>query len=189
MRKWARVKWTEAGQVADLLDWKDDLGPDARTPPEEFFGRLRGDQRLPDAVFFIGQALPRFETVVWAIRTVRDLGRDREMDKPDADALKAALLWVQDPSDQRRRAAYDAAQLAGDRSAERLAALAAFFSGGSLAPDNCPPVPTLPQASGQLAAGAVLLAAHQTPDWTGAINSALDAAETIAMKGVEAGAA
>jgi hypothetical protein len=186
MTIWTRVKWTEAGQVARLLDWKDDLGGDAVIAPEVFFARLRASGRRADAVFFIGQALPRHETVTWAARCVRDLAEGRVVGDLEREALKMTLLWAQDPSEARRRAAWDAAQAAADRSAERLAALAAFFSGGSLAPDGCPPVPTGPKASGRLAAGAVLVAAHQTIDWIGALDFALDMAEAIAERGLAA---
>ncbi len=83
-------------------------------------------------------ALPRYETVGWAARVVRDLGAGGERPRADADALKATLLWVQDPTEPRRRGAFDAAQLADMSCAERLAALAAFLSGGSMAPRQRP---------------------------------------------------
>ena len=190
MDNWTRVKWTEAGQIAELLDWKEDLGERARTSPQVFFETLKVDGRLHDAAFFLGQALPRHETVAWAARLVRDLNQKMPAPKrPDADALKAALLWVQDPSEQRRRAAYDAAQTAAGDSAERMAALAAFFSGGSIAPPDCPPVPAPNQAAGRFAAAAVVLAAIASGDQAGALTQALAAGEVIAAKGLNAGAA
>jgi hypothetical protein len=186
MTSWIRVKWTEAGQVARLLEWKDELGVDATVAPEVYFSRLRAAGRRSDAAFFVGQALPRHETVGWAGRCVRDLGEGLPLGDLEREALKATLLWTQDPSEARRRTAWTAAQAAPDRSAERLAALAVFFSGGSLAPDDCPPVPTDPKASGRFAAGAVLAAAHRTDDWPRALDFALDLAEAIAEKGLAA---
>ncbi len=172
--------------MARLLDWKDDLGAEAAVAPELYFAHLRTGGRRAEAVFFIGQALPRHETVCWAARCVRDLGEGQAIGAPEREALKMTLLWAQDPSEARRRAAWEAAQLAADRSAERLAALAAFFSGGSLAPDDCPPVPTGPKASGRLAAGAVLVAAYRTTDWPGALDFALDRGAAIAERGLAA---
>jgi len=189
MSAWARVKWTEAGQIARLLDWRDDLGDDAMADPATFFGRLRAAGRRSDAAFFVGQALPRHETVAWAAGVVRDLGEGRTTAPRDAEALKVTLLWTRDPSEPRRRAAWEAAQSATDRGAERLAALAAFFSGGSLAPETCPPVPAGPRTSGRLAAGAVLVAAHRADDWVAALDMALDAADRIARHGLIADAA
>lgn len=189
MSEWARVKWTEAGQIAQLLRWDDDLGEDARAAPAAFFGRLRQAGRLADAALFLGQALPRYETVAWGARVVRDLRRDGAGRGPEADALKAALLWVQDPSEARRRAAFDAAQRARDDSPERMAALAAFFSGGSMTPADCPPVPAPKEAAGRFAAGAVLLAAARAPDQARALDQALDTGAAIASLGLEAGSA
>src|SRR5580704_5703340 len=136
MTDWTRVKWSEAGQVIELLDWAAPTEEVGRTSPERYFQDLRKASRVEDATFFLGMALPRQETVGWAARSVRDLTEGRERPRADVDALKAALLWVQDPSEPRRRAALEGAQLAHHACAERLTAMAVFLSGGSLAPDN-----------------------------------------------------
>ena len=183
---WKRVRWTEAAQVAVLLDEEADLGEDARAAPSEYFAKLRESGQLNEATFFLSQALPRFETVAWAARTVRDLRETPLKPGPDADALKATLLWVQDPSDTRRRAAFEAANRVKGASAERLVALAAFFSGGSITPADVPPVQAPKEAAGRFSAGAVLLAAIATQDMTGALNKALDAGSVMADQGVGA---
>ncbi len=171
--------------MTSQLGWAAEPDAVSRTPPQTYFGSLRAAGRLQDAAFFLGMALPRHETVGWAARAVRDLGEGRERLRPDADALKAALLWVQDPTEPRRRAAFDAAQLAGTSSAERLAALAAFLSGGSIAPDNVQPVLAAKEAAGRLAAGAILIAAGSGPDRGAAINRALDDGDAIARAGLD----
>jgi len=183
---WSRVKWTEAKQVAEMLDPEADLGEDARAKPREYFQKLREGEQLNEATFFLGQALPRFETVAWAARVVRDLREKPLKPGPDADALKATLLWVQDPSDARRRAAFDAANRVKNASAERLVALAAFFSGGSITPADVPPVQAPREAAGRFAAGAVLLAASAASDRMVALNKALDAGNVMADQGAGA---
>jgi hypothetical protein len=193
MNSWSRVKWTEAGQVAELLGWDEPLGERGSLAPQAFFESLKAEGRLSDAAFFLGQALPRFETVAWAARAVRDLRAAQPVERPapDRDALKAALLWIQDPSEPRRRAAGDAAEAAADDSAERLAALAVFFSGGSIAPPDCEPVPAPREAAGQLAATAVVVAAMgAAPDEADrALASALAAGAQVAERGVSASSA
>jgi hypothetical protein len=184
MSEWTRVKWSEAAQVIELLDWASPSPEIGRLPPQTYFEDLRKASRLEDAVFFLGLALPRHETVVWAARAVRDISEGRERPRADANALKAALLWVQDPSEPRRRAAFDAANLAHDASAERLAAMAVFLSGGSLAPDNVPAVPPPNDVAGRMAAGAVLVAAAKGPNRVAAISRALDEGDAIARWGV-----
>jgi len=185
MTDWTRVKWTEAGQVIDLLDWASPSEEVGRTRPQAYFQDLRKASRLEDAVFFLGMALPRHETVTWAARSVRDISEGRERPRPDIDALRAALLWVQDPSEPRRRAAFEAAKLANHACAERLAAMAVFLSGGSLAPDNVQPVPAPTDVAGRIGAGAILVAASKRPDRVAAINHALDEGDAIARWGVD----
>ena len=184
MVDWTRVKWSEAAQVIEQLDWADDPGDAARGPPERYFEGLRQARRLEDAVFFLGMALPRHETVAWAARSVRDISEGHERPRADSDALKAALLWVQDPSEPRRRAAFDAAQLADTGSSERLTAMAVFFSGGSLTPENVQPLPAANDVAGRIAAGAILVAAGLRPDRIAAINRALDEGDAIARWGL-----
>lgn len=184
MTDWTRVKWSEAAQVIDLLDWAAPTEAVGRTPPELYFQDLRRAKRVEDAIFFLGMALPRHETVAWAARSVRDLSEDRERPRADADALKAALLWVQDPSEPRRRAAFEAAKLAHPACPERLAAMAVFLSGGSLAPDNVQPVPAPNDVAGKIGAGAILVAASQRTDRVAAINRALDGGDAIARWGL-----
>jgi hypothetical protein len=185
MASWTRVKWTEASQVADLLAWPDDLGEHARMAPEAYFAKLRGDGRLNDAVFFLGQALPRYETVTWAARVVRDLRQPILKPGPEANALRATLLWVQDPSDTRRRTAFEAADKVRNAGPERLVALAAYFSGGSITPVDAPPVQAPREAAGRFAAGAALLAAISAPDRDAALSEVLDKGAAMASGGVD----
>jgi hypothetical protein len=183
MGNWNRVKWTVAGQIGELLEWPADLEGQAGATPSRYFDWLRQNGRLNDAAFFLGQALPRFETVAWAASVVRDAGGG------EADGtLGATLAWVRDPSEANRRAAHDASTVAPQTSPARLAALAAFFSGGSMSPEGQPPVPAPRAAAGRFAAGAVLLAAIQSADQTVTLTKALAAGDAIAAGGVQADA-
>lgn len=169
------MRWTEARQLTSTLGWPDDsLGPDQGLPPADYFDALRGDGRRVEAAQFLGLALPRWEAVAWAARSVRDLAPASTRGPAEEEALKRALLWVQDPTDARRRAAFEAAEAADPGSPERFAALAAFFSGGSLAPEDCQAVQAPPEAAGRLAAGAVLMAAFRGPEPWDALERSLD---------------
>ena len=186
MGNWDRVKWTEAGQIAEILAWPGDLEGQARATPEAYFARLRQEGRLHDAAFFLGQALPRYETVLWAARVVHDLGGAVEESNPDHAPLTAAIRWVEDPSESRRRAAFAAASGPGEGTPARMAALAAFFSGGSMSPEGQPPVPPPRDAAGRFAAGAVVLAAIGTGDQAAALAKALAVGDAIASQGAPA---
>lgn len=176
---WTRVKWTEAGQVTAVLGWKAGAGdPSVSQTPHAYFDALCAAGRTTEAVEFLAQALPRWEAVAWAARAVREMGGMDE--EADARALKAALLWVQDPTEERRRAAQDAAEGAEPDSASRLAALAAFYSGGSIAPPDAEVLPAPRDAAGRFAAGAILTAAARSEDMDEALAASLGVGTAIA---------
>ncbi len=172
--------------MAEIVGWEAPLGDRAAWSPHDFFQALKDEGRHADAAFFLGQALPRHETVAWAARAVRDLRAAEAEPRPagDRDALKAALLWVSDPSETRRRAAWTAAEAATPDGAERLTALAVFFSGGSIAPLDCEPVLAPREAAGGMAATAVFLATQGATDKAAAMDMALALGEGIADHGV-----
>ena len=64
-----------------------------------------------------------------------------------------------DPKDEKRRAAFPAAEAAGIGTPAGCAAAAAYFSGGSLAPPDLPVVPPRRHVTGGLVAAALTLAA------------------------------
>ena len=188
--EWKRVKWSEARQVLSVLGVpEEEAAADPSGSPQAYFDALRKAGRLTDAAAFLAQALPRLEAVTWAARSVRDVGGSRPRKPAEAAALKAALLWVQDPTDARRRAAFDAAAAADGSSPEALAALSAFFSGGSIAPGPYEPIPAPRDAAGRFAAGAVIVAAAKSADMTAALEGCLQAGEVLATEGLQAGAA
>lgn len=178
MTGWTRPIWTEARQIGALLGWPSVPGDGAL--PEHFFASLREQGRHRDAVRFLGQALPRYEAVLWAARAV-----ERWSPGADPRVMAAVAAWLRDPSDPHRRAAYDAARSAPDPSAARLCGLAVFTSGGSLAPANKPPHPAPKAAVGRFAAGAVLIAAADSPSRDAALDQALDDGSRLATGGPE----
>jgi hypothetical protein len=75
----------------------------------------------------------------------------------------AAEEWVRRPTDEHRRAAMKQAETTGFGSPEAWAAVAAFWSGDSMAPPEAPKVPPQPHFTGLAVAGAVALAAARGP--------------------------
>jgi hypothetical protein len=108
-----------------------------------------------DALRFVAYALPPREAVWWATLCVRSVS-----DAPDElEALVAAEAWVQDASDEKRRAAMDVAETLGFDTSQAWTAVAAFWAEGSMAPPDSPAVPPGEELVGHAAAGAVALAA------------------------------
>lgn len=185
MSNWAKVRWSEAAQVLDFVGGPAEDRPQASGTPSAYFSDLRAQGRRSEAADFLAQALPRLEAVAWAARTVRDLAPPPASSPLRTRALRAALFWVQDPTEARRRAAFDAAEACDPKGAEAMAAYAAFFSGGSIGPADVPPIPAPKQVLGHMAAAAVKVAALK--DRTGAaFDRALDAGEALAREGIGA---
>lgn len=169
--RWHGSVWTEAGQVRSLLGWPG--GGDDPLAPDECFARLRARRRGADAVCFLAVAMPRYEAVLWAVRSVYDL-----VCQPDANALAAVTAWLQDPSEARRRDAEAIARAMRTPTPERLCAWAAFLAGGSVAPKGSAPFLAPRDATGRFAAAAVILAA--VPHGDAGLDAVLDAGARMA---------
>jgi hypothetical protein len=111
-----------------------------------------------DALRVLAHALPKREAVWWACLVAAAVTGP---DAPPAAvaALDAAQAWVIDPADEKRRAAFPAAQKAGMGTPVGCSAAAAYFSGGSLAPPDLPVVAPPEDITGKMVANALMLAA------------------------------
>lgn len=133
------------------------LGP--KLTIREYVDALVAVELFSDAVTVLALALPKREAVWWACLCVRS-GTTEKEPAPRGSALEAAERWVMDPSDANRRAAGEAAEAEDHGTPGSLAALGAFFSGGSLVPENVKAVvPPPEEGTTQAAATAVILAA------------------------------
>jgi hypothetical protein len=128
----------------------------------KFLEALQAQELHADACRFLGAALPKREAVWWAWQCVRQGPPGRR--QPQAtQALEAAEKWLNDPSEDHRRAAQPAGEAAGFGTPAGAVAMAAFFSGGSLGPPDLPPVPPPEHLTGVAAANAVILVALLGP--------------------------
>jgi hypothetical protein len=126
--------------------------------PLDFVALLMENSLFPDAVRFIAHALPKREAVWWAWVCARRSAGENPQPKIKA-ALDATEKWIAQPNDDNRRSAMAAAQEAELGTAAGCAGLAAFFSGGSLAPPDAPPVPPGEFLAAKAVSGAVIFAA------------------------------
>lgn len=126
--------------------------------PEQFLAALLEQAEYVEAVTFMSCALPKREAIWWACLCAR---RSAEADLSGADksALNAAVRWIKEPNDEHRRAAMTAAEATGYASPAGLAALGAFFSGGSMSPPDLPPAEPEEHLTARSVCGAVMLAA------------------------------
>ena len=111
-----------------------------------------------DAVRLAAHALPKREAVWWACMCAGAVP-DPALLPADAAARVAAEAWVRKPTDDAlRRVAWEAAQKTSFRSPEAWAAVGAFWSGGSMAPEGQPVVPPAEHLTGVAISGAVVMA-------------------------------
>ncbi len=173
--RWNRVKWTEAGQIAGMLDDVFIADADRGLPPRDWWAARVATGDLSIAVRYLALALPRHEAVAWAAGTVERCGAATA----DArEALDAVARWLQAPDDMLRRAAWARCEPAAGP--VRFLGAALFFSGGSIAPEGLEPVHPDPALCATGAAGAILAAAHRTPDPAAALAAALEAGDRLA---------
>jgi hypothetical protein len=141
----------EPGEEARRL-LRDDLSADA------YAALLTREHLYADAVQFLAHRLPKREAVWWACLCVWKVLRPEPPAK-EAVALEAAVHWVQDPSEANRRAAQKVGEAAGPGTPAGGVALAAFWSGGSMAPPGLPEVAPPTFLTARTLAGALRLAA------------------------------
>ncbi len=111
-----------------------------------------------EAARLAAHALPKREAVWWCCMCARAVP-DPALAEADAAALVAAEAWVRRPGEEAlRRAAMEAAQRTGFKTPEAWAAVGAFWSGGSMAPEGAPAVPPPEHLTGVAIAGGIVLA-------------------------------
>ena len=130
------------------------------TSPSDYLRLLIEKNQYPDAIRFLAMALPRRESVWWACVSAR--GSVSEKTKPQlVAALTAAEAWVYQPTEENRRNAMALAEATEFAGSGSWAAVAAFWSGGSISPPDAPVVPPPEDLTAKAVAGAVMLAAAE----------------------------
>lgn len=152
---------TPLADVAQL----GELGEDARgllpgaTAPEGFVDSLIQAGLFDDAERYLANAMRPREGVWWACLAARAFAEfGGQLSPADQAALAAAEAWVFKPDEDNRRAAHERAMATQFSNPAAWAAMAAFWSGGSMAPPNLPAVPPPPNAFGRAVWGAVAIA-------------------------------
>ena len=129
--------------------------------PRQFLDLLLEQKQFIDGIRFLAHALPKPEAVWWACACARSVAGAKPSPQVAA-ALQAAEKWVADPSEENRRAAMPAAEAAELGTPAGCAAVAAFWSGGSLGPPHTPVVPPGEHLTAHGVASSIMLAAVQT---------------------------
>ena len=161
------------GKAAPLAG-RCELGEEAKKllaedlSPRRYVEIVAEKKLFRDAVAFLASALPKREAVWWACCCARVVAGAKPAET-QARAVEAAEKWVVAPTDENRRAAMPAAEAAKVATPAGCAAVAAFFSGGSIAPADVNPVPppdglTAQMVTGAVCGAAVLAEPEKAPD-------------------------
>lgn len=118
---------------------------------------LTGGRNL-DALRFLVCCLPPRE-VVWLGCLATQNARERvPLTEENAAALGAAEQWVYHPEEEHRHAARVASERGDSGSPASLTALAVYYTGGSIGPENGPEVPPPPGLAARLVESALIVA-------------------------------
>ncbi len=129
----------------------------------EALERLEQAGLLIEATRLVAHALPAREAVWWACACSRHTASSGANPAVESTIRDAAEEWVRRQTDAQRRTAMKEAETAGFGSPEAWAAVAAFWSGDSMAPPEAPKIPPQPHFPGLAVAGSVALAAARGP--------------------------
>lgn len=128
---------------------------------DAYFARLIDEASLEEATRFVAAWLGPRRAVWWATICVWNGLRSTPPEDGDKSisAIDAAVAWVVDPTESKRRAAQAAAVRVGFATPAGAAATAAFWSEGSISLPGQPEVPPPSGVAVKSAANAVLMAA------------------------------
>ena len=181
MSEWGLIQWSQASQITQTMG-KGARPPAPGTRPEQHYAALLEADQLTEAVQFLAHALPRYEAVQWAANAMGHLRPAAERDLDEARAFDTAHQWLRDPDERLRRTAENLAEAMEDPVAEKLLLQAIFLSGGSIAPEDLPPVHPRPDTTAKLASTAILLAVFATTEPENALKQVLQDGEKLAAR-------
>jgi len=149
------------------------------TTPGEFLSRLIEKELFSDALRFVGHWLAKPQAIRWARDCVL-AAAPGELPAPEAVAIEVVNRWLEDPTEESRRAAQDAAEAAQYNGPASWVAIAVFWSGGSIAPVGESVVPPSKGLMAQAISAGLTMAAAADPPQAGArYRAMLDAGRQV----------
>lgn len=136
--------------------------PAAALTPVGFVTLLAREGDGADAVEFLARWLPPRQRIWWGCLALWQVYRPEPPAAIDA-TLAALVRWVEEPTDENRRAARVAGEVLGPRHPVGALALAAFWSEGSMSLPDLPEVLPPPDLSSQVVASTLSLAVNSQP--------------------------
>lgn len=155
-----KIKPVYAQEICQNLEFDEPasqlLSPDLS--PADYLEKLIANELYPDAVRFLAMALPKREATWWACLAARH-GLAEDAPGQEMAAIAAAEAWVYRPSEENRQLTQPVAEATKFKTAASWAAIAAFWSGGSISPVPDVMVPPAEDLTAKAVSGAIMLAA------------------------------
>lgn len=178
MSAWPTVRWSSADQIIAMIGDGEEAPSGSAVEPAAWFRLLRDAGDPTAAIQFIAHALPRYECVLWATRTVVESGVCDRTSEP----IRAIMRWIDDPREERRRQVQAIAETMKSARPEYLLGMAVFFSGGSISTPELPAILPPLDSTAKMAGTAILNAADKG-DRAAVLRRATELGEAIAAAG------
>lgn len=156
----------QCGPVCELFEVSEEglalLDPQATV--EQQLATWRQANLVADARRLLSHALPPRHSLWWALLALTEAHRQNPYPAEVTRAILATRDFVLNPTEAGRRLCHELADAAESTTAGGVIGYAAFLSGGSMAPPECPPVLPMAHLCGRLCGVSVYLAAvHFNP--------------------------
>ena len=145
-----------APEIVEKFKIEVPIPPEPRESPAAFAERLVELNEPNHCVTFLSYALAKRAAVWWLAKCVEMV--ECLHDERDEELLKLVHAWVLDPTDKLRRQLMAAAEDLEMATPICWAGVGAFWSGGSMAPADCPVVEPAEEIFGKAISGGVILA-------------------------------
>ncbi|MCK5122503.1 MAG: hypothetical protein KAQ91_10990 [Methylococcales bacterium] len=143
----------------DLTDEAKALLTEEMTPAQ-YVLYLIDNTLYADAIMFLAAGLSKRESTWWACLCARSALTDKSPES-DLKAIELAESWVYKPTKENCQLTLTAAESTEFKTAAGWSAMAAFWSGDNISPNEDAVVPPPSDLTGKAVNGAVLLAAVQ----------------------------
>lgn len=148
-------------RICSYLDFGADIKALANTAStaDILIDKLVAEEKFQDAIKLRAYLLDKRQAVWWGCFCCRE-ELDGRLPSEQVEAVDAAALWVEDPSESNRRAAETKAAELNYSGPGATLGLSAFWSNGSLAPEGSPDVDPDERLTAQGVTAALIAAAY-----------------------------
>lgn len=145
-----------AQRVIDRFELELPIAPEPEEATEQYARRLFEGEHADQGMMFVSFALPKRAAVWWLTKCIALT--ESYVDDRDRELSAMTQKWVLEPSEALRRDLMAVAEHMEMETPVCWAAAGAFWAGGSIAPEDCPPVESPDDVFGKMISGGAIMA-------------------------------